>query len=79
MNFPGYAVGGLAVGEGFDAMLRVLELTTPLLPRYKPRYLMGVGFPKDIVAAVQRGIDMFDRTLPTRNGRNAYAFTAQRG
>ena len=76
MNFPGYAVGGLAVGEGFEAMLRVLDYTTPLLPSDKPRYLMGVGFPRDIVAAVAAGIDMFDCVMPTRNGRNAYAFTA---
>jgi queuine tRNA-ribosyltransferase len=75
-NFPGYAVGGLAVGEGFETMKSVLEFTTPLLPANKPRYLMGVGFPRDIVAAVARGIDMFDCTMPTRNGRNAYAFTA---
>jgi queuine tRNA-ribosyltransferase len=75
MDFPGYAVGGLAVGEGFGAMLRVLDYTTPLLPSDKPRYLMGVGFPRDIVAAVAAGIDMFDCVLPTRNGRNAYAFT----
>lgn len=76
LDLPGYAVGGLAVGEGFDTMLRVLEHTTPLLPAGKPRYLMGVGFPRDIVAAVASGIDMFDCVLPTRNGRNAYAFTA---
>ncbi|HEY8669068.1 MAG TPA: tRNA guanosine(34) transglycosylase Tgt [Tepidisphaeraceae bacterium] len=76
MNFPGYAVGGLAVGEGFEAMLATLDFVTPLLPADKPRYLMGVGFPRDIVAAVARGIDMFDCVLPTRNGRNAYAFTA---
>ena len=75
MDFPGYAVGGLAVGEGFDAMKRVLAYTTPILPPDKPRYLMGVGFPRDIVAAVACGIDMFDCVLPTRNGRNAYAFT----
>ena len=75
MNFPGYAIGGLAVGEGFEAMVRVLDYTTPLLPSNKPRYLMGVGFPRDIVAAVAAGIDMFDCVLPTRNGRNAYAFT----
>jgi len=75
MDFPGYAMGGLAVGEGFDAMNRVLETTVPLLPNAKPRYLMGVGFPRDIVAAVAAGIDMFDCVLPTRNGRNAYAFT----
>jgi queuine tRNA-ribosyltransferase len=76
MNFPGYAIGGLAVGEGFDAMVRVLDYTTPLLPSDKPRYLMGVGFPRDIVTAVAAGVDMFDCVLPTRNGRNAYAFTA---
>ncbi len=77
MDLPGYAIGGLAVGEGFQTMVRVLEHTTPLLPADKPRYLMGVGFPRDIVAAVAAGIDMFDCVLPTRNGRNAYAFTAQ--
>ncbi|MDB5356590.1 MAG: queuine tRNA-ribosyltransferase [Phycisphaerales bacterium] len=76
MDFPGYAVGGLAVGEGFEAMKTVLEEVTPMLPEGKPRYLMGVGFPRDIVAAVASGIDMFDCVLPTRNGRNAYAFTA---
>ena len=76
MDFPGYAVGGLAVGEGFEAMKQVLVASTPLLPEDKPRYLMGVGYPRDIVAAVAAGIDMFDCVLPTRNGRNAYAFTA---
>src|SRR5437870_1605167 len=76
MNFPGYAIGGCAVGEGFEAMLSVLDYTTPLLPSDKPRYLMGVGFPRDIVAAVAAGVDMFDCVMPTRNGRNAYAFTA---
>jgi queuine tRNA-ribosyltransferase len=75
MNFPGYALGGLAVGEGFDATRAVLESVTPTLPSNKLRYLMGVGFPRDIVAAVACGIDMFDCVLPTRNGRNAYAFT----
>jgi queuine tRNA-ribosyltransferase len=75
MDFPGYAVGGCAVGEGFEAMKRVLGYTTPLLPSDKPRYLMGVGFPRDIVAGVASGIDMFDCVMPTRNGRNAYAFT----
>ena len=75
MDFPGYAVGGLAVGEGFDATKAVLESVTPALPPDKPRYLMGVGFPRDIVMAVAAGIDMFDCVLPTRNGRNAYAFT----
>jgi len=76
MDFPGYALGGLAVGEGFEKMRTVLEHTVPLLPVAKPRYLMGVGFPQDIVMAVARGIDMMDCVLPTRNGRNAYAFTA---
>ncbi len=75
MNFPGYAIGGLAVGEGFEAMKQVLHSVTPSLPTDKPRYLMGVGFPRDIVTAVAAGIDMFDCVLPTRNGRNAYAFT----
>ena len=76
LDFPGYAIGGLAVGEGFDAMVQILQHTVPLLPDNKPRYLMGVGFPRDIVAAVAAGVDMFDCVLPTRNGRNAYAFTA---
>jgi len=76
LDLPGYALGGLAVGEGFDAMKGVLEHSTPLLPADKPRYLMGVGYPRDIAQAVAQGIDMFDCVLPTRNGRNAYAFTA---
>jgi queuine tRNA-ribosyltransferase len=76
LDLPGYAIGGLAVGEGFDAMLRVLQRTTPQLPANKPRYLMGVGFPRDIVHAIACGIDMFDCVMPTRNGRNAYGFTA---
>jgi queuine tRNA-ribosyltransferase len=75
LNLPGYAVGGLAVGEGFEAMKAVLDFVTPILPADKPRYLMGVGFPRDIVTAVASGIDMFDCVMPTRNGRNAYAFT----
>lgn len=76
MDFPGYAVGGLAVGEGFEAMKDVLSFVTPGLPGHKPRYLMGVGYPRDIVSAVACGVDMFDCVLPTRNGRNGYAFTA---
>jgi queuine tRNA-ribosyltransferase len=76
LNFPGYAIGGLAVGEGFEAMKSVLDHVTPMLPEGRPRYLMGVGYPRDIAAAVASGIDMFDCVLPTRNGRNAYAFTA---
>ncbi len=77
MDFPGYAVGGLAVGEGFQQMVRVLRGVCPALPADRPRYLMGVGFPRDIMAAVAAGIDMFDCVLPTRNGRNASAFTAE--
>ena len=76
MDFPGYAVGGLSVGETHDQMIEVLAALEPHLPSGKPRYLMGVGMPKDIVAAVRAGVDMFDCVLPTRNGRNAYAFTA---
>ena len=74
-GFDGYAVGGLAVGEGPAAMLAVLDVTVPLLPVDRPRYLMGVGRPEDIVEAVRRGIDMFDCVLPTRSGRTAQAFT----
>jgi queuine tRNA-ribosyltransferase len=77
MDFPGYAVGGLAVGEGFAGMCDVLDFVTPMLPEDRPRYLMGVGFPRDIVMGVAAGIDMFDCVMPTRNGRNAYAFTAE--
>jgi queuine tRNA-ribosyltransferase len=77
MDLPGYALGGLAVGEGYDAMRRTLDVATPMLPPSKPRYLMGVGFPRDIAAAVASGIDQFDCVMPTRNGRNAYAFTGQ--
>lgn len=75
LDLPGYAVGGLAVGEGQDEMFRVLDVTVPELPAAKPRYLMGVGRPGDIVGAVRRGIDMFDCVLPTRSGRTAQAFT----
>ncbi len=75
MDVPGYAIGGLAVGEGQAAMLATLETTTPLLPLHKPRYLMGVGTPADIVAAVARGVDMFDCVMPTRSGRHGQAFT----
>jgi queuine tRNA-ribosyltransferase len=75
MDFPGYAVGGLAVGEGHDVMLRTLEATLPFLPTTKPRYLMGVGTPEDLIEAVARGVDMFDCVLPTRNGRHGLAFT----
>ncbi len=75
MNFPGYSIGGLAVGEGKDLMLDTLAATTQLLPINKPRYLMGVGTPVDIVEAVARGADMFDCVMPTRSGRHGQAFT----
>ncbi len=74
IGFDGYAVGGLAVGEGRDAMFAALAATVPHLPVDRPRYLMGVGLPLDIVGAVERGIDMFDCVLPTRSGRTAKAF-----
>ena len=74
-GFDGYAVGGLAVGEGRKVMFDTLDVTTPHLPNDKPRYLMGVGKPEDIVGAVARGIDMFDCVLPTRSGRTAQAWT----
>jgi queuine tRNA-ribosyltransferase len=76
IGFDGYAVGGLAVGEGQTAMFETLDATVPHLPVERPRYLMGVGKPDDIVGAVLRGIDMFDCVLPTRSGRNGQAFTA---
>ncbi|MFM8633501.1 MAG: tRNA guanosine(34) transglycosylase Tgt [Planctomycetia bacterium] len=75
MDFPGYAVGGLSVGEGPDAMDATLRCTTPHLPVEKPRYLMGVGQPRDIIEAVAMGIDMFDCVLPTRCGRNSFIYT----
>lgn len=75
MDLPGYAVGGLAVGEGHEAMLAALEATVPFLPKTKPRYLMGVGTPADLIEAVARGIDMFDCVMPTRSGRHGQAFT----
>ena len=75
IGFEGYAVGGLAVGEGQELMFTTLEDTTPHLPEAAPRYLMGVGKPADIVGAVMRGIDMFDCVLPTRSGRTAQGFT----
>jgi queuine tRNA-ribosyltransferase len=75
IGFDGYAIGGLAVGEGQEAMFSTLDYTTPELPEDKPRYLMGVGKPPDLVGAVYRGVDMFDCVLPTRSGRNGQAFT----
>ncbi len=75
MGFPGYAVGGLSVGEEPAEMYRILDATIPELPRQRPRYLMGVGRPVDLLEAIGRGIDLFDCVMPTRNGRNATAFT----
>ena len=75
IGFEGYSIGGLAVGEGQEEMFRVLDFTTPALPQDKPRYLMGVGKPGDIVGAVLRGVDMFDCVMPTRSGRTGQAFT----
>ena len=77
IGFDGYAVGGLAVGEPQQAMFETLDATVPHLPMDRPRYLMGVGKPADIVGAVLRGIDMFDCVLPTRSGRNGQAFTSE--
>jgi queuine tRNA-ribosyltransferase len=75
IGFDGYAVGGLAIGEGQATMFTVLDATVPALPADRPRYLMGVGKPSDLVGAVARGVDMFDCVLPTRSGRTAQAFT----
>jgi queuine tRNA-ribosyltransferase len=77
LDWPGFALGGLAVGEPEEDRLRVLETVVPHMPADRPRYLMGVGFPSDIVAAVQRGIDMFDCVIPTRHARNGHLFTSQ--
>ena len=76
LGFDGYAIGGMAVGEPKPAMYELTELVASLLPAARPRYLMGVGKPEDLVEAVARGVDMFDCALPTRNARNGQAFTA---
>jgi queuine tRNA-ribosyltransferase len=76
LEWPGLAIGGLAVGESEEERLRILETVVPQMPAQRPRYLMGVGRPQDIVAAVQRGIDMFDCVMPTRHARNGHLFTA---
>lgn len=75
MDFDGYAIGGLSVGEPADMMYRMTEVCTAILPETKPRYLMGVGTPENIIESIGRGVDMFDCVLPTRNGRNAMVFT----
>lgn len=74
IDFDGYAIGGLSVGEPKEDMIRILDHTTPLIPEDKPRYLMGVGKPEDLVEGVRRGIDMFDCVMPTRNARNGHLF-----
>ncbi len=76
LDFDGYAIGGLAVGEPVDVMYEMVDFTTDFMPENKPRYLMGVGRPENILEAVQRGIDMFDCVMPTRNARNANLFTS---
>src|SRR4051812_44217879 len=75
LDFPGYAIGGLSVGESPEEMYKILDVACPALPVNKPRYLMGVGTPQDLLNAVRRGVDLFDCVMPTRNGRNALAFT----
>lgn len=77
IDFPGYAIGGLAVGEPKDEMLAMLDFVADKMPSNKPRYLMGVGTPRDIIEAVQRGVDMFDCVMPTRNARNGHLFTSE--
>ena len=77
LEFPGYAIGGLSVGESPESMYTTLDVTTPMLPTDRPRYLMGVGTPRDLFEAVIRGIDLFDCVMPTRNGRSASAFTVE--
>ena len=77
IGFDGYAIGGLSVGEPKEDMLRVIQHLNPNMPKDRPRYLMGVGTPEDLVEAVRRGIDMFDCVMPTRNARNGYLFTSK--
>ncbi len=75
MDFPGYAIGGVSVGEGLDLLKKVVGYTTPFMPKNKPRYLMGVGLPEDILESIERGIDMLDCVIPTRYARSATLFT----
>ncbi len=77
LDFPGYAIGGLAVGEPKETMFEITDFCTDFLPEQKPRYLMGVGMPDDILNAIERGVDMFDCVIPTRNARNGTVFTSQ--
>ena len=75
LDFSGYAIGGLSVGEGLDIMKKVLDFTAPMLPEFKPKYLMGIGLPEDLFAAIERGIDMFDCVIPTKYARSGVLFT----
>ncbi len=77
MDFPGYAVGGVSVGEGLELLKKVVDYTAPFLPENKPRYLMGVGLPEDILESIERGMDMFDCVIPTRYARSATLFTSR--
>jgi queuine tRNA-ribosyltransferase len=77
IDFDGYSIGGLAVGEPAESMYEIIDFTTDILPENKPRYLMGVGRPENILEAIERGVDMFDCVMPTRNARNAYLFTSK--
>jgi len=77
LDFPGYAIGGLSVGEPAEQMYAMVDVVAPILPREKPRYLMGVGTPANLLENVHRGIDMFDCVMPTRNGRNGMLFTTE--
>ncbi|BCR05235.1 queuine tRNA-ribosyltransferase [Desulfuromonas versatilis] len=77
LDFPGYAVGGVSVGEGLELLKKVVEYTAPFLPEHKPRYLMGVGLPEDILESIERGMDMFDCVIPTRYARSATLFTSR--
>ena len=77
IDFPGYAIGGLSVGEPAEQMYAMVDVVAPILPKDKPRYLMGVGTPTNLIENVHRGIDMFDCVMPTRNGRNGMMFTTQ--
>ena len=79
IGFDGYAIGGLSVGEPKEDMMRILEHLAHQMPEDRPRYLMGVGKPEDLVEGVRRGIDMFDCVMPTRNARNGHLFTSTRG
>jgi queuine tRNA-ribosyltransferase len=77
LNFDGYAIGGLAVGEPAEEMYSITDFTTDLMPENKPRYLMGVGRPENILESIERGIDMFDCVIPTRNARHSVLFTSE--